>query len=166
MNIEDVRRIANKRLPKAVSDTLEGGAGLEITLRRNRKAFDDLMFASRAFVDVTNRDLKTTVLGHQISLPVLTGPAAFATLVHKDGELAVSRAAGKAGTICCVSSASAFSLEEIVAAASGPVWFEIFSCQPRDFTLSLLEACATGGLQHDHTGSRLSRYRDQATEFR
>jgi L-lactate dehydrogenase (cytochrome) len=123
---DDVRRAARRRLPRAVFDFVDGGAGAEVTLRANRAAFERVALEPRFLVDVAERETATTVLGERVAFPVLLAPAGLARLVHPDGELAAARAAGAAGTIFCVSTASSCPLEEIADAASGPLWFQLY----------------------------------------
>lgn len=123
---DDVRLLARRRLPRAVFDFVDGGAGGERTLLANRAAFEDVSFDPRFLVDVARRDTSTTVLGEQVSLPILLAPAGLARLVDGEGELAAARAAGRAGTIFVVSTASSRSLEEIAEAQSGPLWFQLY----------------------------------------
>jgi L-lactate dehydrogenase (cytochrome) len=123
---DDVRRAARRRVPRAVFDFVDGGAGAEVTLRGNRTAFERVVFEPRFLVDVAARETATTVLGERVAFPVLLAPAGLARLVHPDGELAAVRAAGAAGTIFCVSTASSCTLEEIADAASSPLWFQLY----------------------------------------
>lgn len=123
---DDVRLRARKRLPKAVFDFVDGGAGAEVTLRENRAAIERLRFDPRWLEDVSERDTSTTVLGERVSMPVLLAPAGLARLAHTRGELDAARAAGSAGTIFCVSIASSCTIEEIADVATGPLWFQLY----------------------------------------
>ena len=144
-SLEDFRRQARRRLPRAVFDFVEGGAGDEVTLRENRSAFERVTFQPRALVDVSRREQSTTVLGTHVTLPVLLAPAGLARLVSREGELAVARAAGRAGTIFVLSTAASCSIEEVAAAASGPLWFQLYLGRDRDVGRSLVERAATAG---------------------
>ncbi len=97
VNIEDFREIAKRRLPRFIFDTIDGGAGDEVTLRENRSAFQNFTLRPRALADVTQRDLTTTVLGKAVSMPLLLAPTGAGRLVHPDAELLAARAAGRAG---------------------------------------------------------------------
>jgi len=123
---DDVRARAKRRLPKAIFEFVDGGAGAETTLRANRAALDRWRFDPRWLVDVSARDTSTTVLGERVAMPVLLAPAGLARLAHTRGELDAARAAGKAGTIFCVSTASSFTIEEIADVATGPLWFQLY----------------------------------------
>jgi isopentenyl diphosphate isomerase/L-lactate dehydrogenase-like FMN-dependent dehydrogenase len=126
VNIDDVRLLARRRLPRTAFDAIDGGAGAELTLRRNREAFDHLLLRPRALADVRERDLGTTVLGQPISLPLLLTPAGYTRMAHGEAELAAARAAARAGTIYGVGSFSSYTLEEVARASTAPLWFQIY----------------------------------------
>src|SRR5213594_726608 len=94
VNIEDLRNLARRRLPRAVFDYLDGGAEAEVTLRENCRAFEDVSFRPRHAVAVANCDLRTRVLGFDISFPALLAPVGYSRLMHPDGEAGAARAAG------------------------------------------------------------------------
>jgi isopentenyl diphosphate isomerase/L-lactate dehydrogenase-like FMN-dependent dehydrogenase len=142
---DDVRSVARRRLPKMVVDFVEGGAGGEVTLRENRAAIDRLRFDPRWMTDVADRDTSTTVLGDKVALPVLLAPAGLAGLCHRQGEKAAVRAAGAAGTITCLSTATSFSIEEIADAASGPLWFQLYLGPNDETTRGLLDRAKAVG---------------------
>lgn len=124
LNVAEMRERARRRLPRAVFDVIDGGSGDEASVRGNRAAFEKLWLRPKSLVDVTTRDLRVTVLGDEISLPVMIAPCGFARMCTADGELAIARAAAAAGTLYAVSGASAYSLGEIRQAASGPMWYQ------------------------------------------
>ena len=95
VNIEDLRSLAQRRVPKSVFDYLDGGAEAEFTLRENCRAFRDVLFRPRSAVAVGNCDLKTRVLGHEISFPAMLAPVGYSRLMHPEGEVAAARAAGR-----------------------------------------------------------------------
>lgn len=142
----DFRRIARRRVPTMVFDFVDGGADGELTLDANRRAFEQIVFEPRWMSDVSKIDLTTTVLGEQISMPYLLAPAGLASVVHKDGELAVARAAAKANTIFCISTGSTYSLEEIAAAApTAKLWFQLYLWKSEEVVSGLIQrAKATG----------------------
>jgi 4-hydroxymandelate oxidase len=146
LNVEDFAKLAAERLPQMVFDYYAGGADDEISVRENRLAWQRLMLRPRVLVDVTQRDLSTTVLGQPVSLPILTAPCAFNSLAHAEGELAVARAATAAGTIQCVSTAATYSLEEVAAAApTGLRWFQLYCYKDRNVTRGLVERAVAAG---------------------
>src|SRR2546427_8275565 len=126
VNIEDLRLLARRRLPKVVFDYLDGGAEGEVTLRHNRQAFDAVTFRPRHAVSVSGVDLRTTVLGRELALPVLLAPVGYSRVMHVAGEPAAARAAGAAGTAYILSTMSGHSLEDVKAASSGPVWYQLY----------------------------------------
>src|SRR5271163_2041491 len=123
VNIADLRRLARRRLPKVVFDYLDGGAEDEITLRENRRAFEAVTFRQRQCVAVPQCDLRTTVLGTELSLPAILAPVGYSSLLHRKGEPAAARAAGAAGIGYTLSTISGYKLEDVKAASSGPVWY-------------------------------------------
>ena len=142
---DDLRRIARRRLPRAVFEFVDGGAGGEVTLRENRAAFERTRFDPRWLTDVSQREIATTVLGERVSMPVLLAPAGLARLVHPQGELAAARAAGAAGTVFCVSNASSCSLEEIADVASGPLWFQLYLWRSEEVVKGLVDRAQKAG---------------------
>lgn len=142
---DDVRRAARRRVPRAVFEFVDGGAGGETTLRRNRAAFGDHVFDPRWLVDVSHRETATTVLGERVAMPILLAPCGFARIAHADGELAAARAAGAAGTIFCVSTASTFTLEQIADAAGGPLWFQLYLWRSEDVVDRLVRRAREAG---------------------
>lgn len=143
----DFEKVAKRRLPRMVYDFVAGGADGEVTLRANREAFDRVRWAPRFLSDVSGRDITTSVLGQHLEVPFVCGPAGLARLVHREGELAVARAAGKAGTVFVVSTGSSYSLEEIADAATGPVWFQLYLWKSSEVVKSLVERARASGYE-------------------
>src|SRR5213592_2621353 len=126
VNISDLRRIAEQRVPRVVFDYLDGGAESEITLRENCRAFEDITFRPRQAVSISDCDLRTRVLGFDLSLPFLLAPVGYSRLMHPGGEVAAARAAGKAGTAYILSTISGHKLEDVKAGSSGPVFYQLY----------------------------------------
>jgi len=126
VNIEDLRRIAQGRLPKSVFDYLDGGAEGEITLAENCRAFRDVTFRPRGAVAVSDCGLKTQVVGHEISFPAMLAPVGYSRLMHPGGEVAAAHAAGEAGTGYILSTISGHKLEDVRAASRGPVFYQLY----------------------------------------
>jgi isopentenyl diphosphate isomerase/L-lactate dehydrogenase-like FMN-dependent dehydrogenase len=143
--IDDLRRLARRRLPRAVFDFVEGGAGDEQTVVRNRAAFDRLLFQPKVLVDVSKREQTTVVFGDRIETPVLLSPTGMAGLCWPKGEVAAARAAHEAGTIYTLSTHSSCSIEEVAAEAPGPLWFQLYVWQNRDLTRSFVERARAAG---------------------
>jgi 4-hydroxymandelate oxidase len=147
LNVMDFERIAREHLSPLAWDYYASGANDEITLRENRDAFDRLALHYKVLVDVSARTPRTRLLGHDVSMPLLLAPTAFHRLAHPDGELATARAAGAAGTIMILSTLSNTRIEDVVAAASGPVWFQLYVYRDRRVTQELVERVEAAGCQ-------------------
>jgi isopentenyl diphosphate isomerase/L-lactate dehydrogenase-like FMN-dependent dehydrogenase len=126
VSIADFRPLARRRLPKAVFDYLDGGADGEVTLRENCRIYDDVTFRPRHAVDVGTCDLRTRVLGFDLALPFLLAPVGYSRLMHPGGEVAAARAAGRAGTAYTLSTISGHRMEDVKAASSGPVFYQLY----------------------------------------
>lgn len=126
VNVEDLRRLARERLPKSVFDYMDGGAEAELTLNENCRAFRDVLFRPRGAVAMGHCDLKTRVLGQEISMPVMLAPVGYSRLMHPEGEIAAARAAGDAGTGYILSTISGHKLEDVKAASKGPVFYQLY----------------------------------------
>jgi isopentenyl diphosphate isomerase/L-lactate dehydrogenase-like FMN-dependent dehydrogenase len=126
VNIADLRRAAERRLPRAVFDYIDGGAERELTLRENCRAFDALTFRPRCAVWHTSCDLRTTVLGLPLSMPLLLAPVGSCRMFYPRGEEVAARAAGEAGTAYILSTLSGCRLEDVAAASSGPVLYQLY----------------------------------------
>jgi isopentenyl diphosphate isomerase/L-lactate dehydrogenase-like FMN-dependent dehydrogenase len=126
LNIADLRRLAKRRVPKAVFDYLDGGADGEITLRENCRAFEDIIFRPHQAVAMESCNLGTTVLGQAISLPAMLAPVGYSRLMHPEGEIAAARAAGEAGTGYILSTISGHKLEDVKAGTQGFAWYQLY----------------------------------------
>src|SRR5216683_8287430 len=124
--IEDFRPIARQRVPKPVFDYLDGGADGEVTLRENCRVFEDVTFRPRHAVAVAECEVRTRVLGFDVSFPALLAPVGYSRLMHPDGEAGAARAAGVAGTGYILSTISGHRVEDVKAASSGPVCFQLY----------------------------------------
>ncbi|MBI4487191.1 MAG: alpha-hydroxy-acid oxidizing protein [Acidobacteria bacterium] len=145
VNIEDLRRLAKRRLPRAVFDYIEGGAEREITLRENTRAFDLVTFRPRCAVATTTTDLRTQVLGATLNLPFLLAPVGSTRLFYPRGEVVAAREAGAAGTIYILSTLSGCRLEEVKAASTGPVWYQLYLVGGRDVALDAIRRARAAG---------------------
>lgn len=124
--VADLRRVAQRRVPKGVFDYLDGGAEDEITLRENCRIFEDVSFRPRGAVAFPDCDLRTRVLGLDLALPFLLAPVGYSRLMHPGGEVAAARAAGKAGTAYILSTISGHRLEDVRAASAAPVFYQLY----------------------------------------
>ena len=145
VNIEDLRRLAGKRLPRVVFDYLDGGSDDEVTLRRNCEAFASVGFRPRHAVDVSQINLRTTVLGFELSFPAMLAPVGYSRLMHRDGELAAAGAAGENGTAYILSTISGHRLEDVKAASQGPVWYQLYMLGGRQAAEAAMERARKAG---------------------
>jgi 4-hydroxymandelate oxidase len=145
LTIEDFEVAAQQKLPAMVYDYFSSGAQDELTLKENCRAYERIKLHYRVLVDVSKRDLQTTVLGQNISMPLLIAPTAFQRLSHPDGEIATARAAGAAGTIMVLSTLSTSSIEEVLAAATGPIWYQLYVYRDREITKDLIQRAEAAG---------------------
>ncbi len=145
INLFEFEAAAQACLPQLAWDYFSSGAHDEITLRDNHAAYDRIALHYHVLRDVSDRDLSTTVLGQPISMPILIGPTAFQGLGHADGELATVRAAGAANTLMVLSTLSNASLEDVAAAANGPVWFQLYVYRDRAATVDLIRRVEAAG---------------------
>lgn len=146
VTIEDFRRAARRRLPRAVFDYIDGGADAEVTLRANTSVFDDVAFLPRSAVATSSCDLGTTILGIPVSMPILLAPVGSCRLFWPRGEQAAARAAGEAGTIYMLSTLSGCRLEEVAAATRGPVFHQLYLLGGRDVALATIDRARTAGI--------------------
>jgi L-lactate dehydrogenase (cytochrome) len=145
VNIDDLRGLAKRRLPKAVFDYLDGGAEAEITLVENRRAFEAITFRPRQAVAVGECDLRTRVLGTEISFPAILAPVGYSRLMHPGGEVAAASAAGKAGTGYILSTISGHKLEDVKAGSTGPVWYQLYLVGGRNAAEGAIERARVAG---------------------
>ena len=126
LNIEDLRRMARRRIPRVVFDYIDGGAEAEYTLRENTQAFERITFRPRCAVPPGTCEVSTTVAGAQLSFPLILAPVGSSRLFHPDGEPAAARVAGEAGIPYILSTLSGSRLEDVRAASKGPVWYQLY----------------------------------------
>lgn len=143
--LDDFEPLARDYLPEAFHDYFAGGACDEVTLRDNREAFERVRLLGRVLRDVSARSLATTLLGADVSMPVMLSPVALQKLAHDDGELATARAAAAAGALMIVSSMSTTTVEDIAAAAKGPRWFQLYVWKDSGLTAELVRRAEDAG---------------------
>jgi 4-hydroxymandelate oxidase len=145
VNVADFKEIARQRLPAMVYNYIAGAAGDEISLRRNRTAFDELLLLPRVLRDVSRLDAGTELLGLKLKYPILLAPTSYHRMVHPEGEQGTARGAGTAGTAMVISSSSTTTIEEIAAVATGPLWFQLYVQPDRAFTRDLVQRVEAAG---------------------
>ncbi len=145
LNIADLRRIAQRRLPRVVFDYIDGGAEDEVTLRANEHAFDEVTLRPRGAVAIAECDLRTTVLGTQLALPFILAPVGSTRLFWPRGEVEVAHAAEAARTVYALSTLVGTSIEEVRAASTGPLWYQLYLVGGRDVARKAIARARTAG---------------------
>lgn len=147
INIDDLRAIAKRRLPRFVFDYVDGGAEDERTLGGNRAAFERLRFRPRTLVDVSTRDLGATILGRRADMPAIVGPTGLNGLSCRDGDLELARATTAAGLPFAVSTVSMSFLEDIAREAPGRLWLQAYVFRERAITEAIVRRAAAAGYE-------------------
>ena len=145
LNLHELEALAHANLPPIVWDYYASGADDQQCLVRNVAAFARYELHYRVLVDVARRSLATTILGEHVALPIVVAPTAFHRLAHPDGELATVRGAGDTGALFILSTLSTTAVEDVVAAASGPVWFQLYVYKDRAATEALVRRVEAAG---------------------
>ena len=146
-SVEDLQRIARRRLPGGVFDYIDGGAEDELTLGRNVDAFRRAEFRPRVLRNVGQVDPSTSLLGRPLPLPLVLAPTGFTRIAAPDGELAVARAAARAKLPYTLSTMSTRSIEEVAACSAGPKWFQVYVWRDRGLVRDMLERAAAAGYE-------------------
>jgi (S)-mandelate dehydrogenase len=144
LNVADYRELARRRLPKMLFDYLEGGAEDEQGLQHNREVFQNVRFRPRRLVDVSQRDLSSSLFGKRQSLPLLIGPTGLNGALWPDGDLALARAASRAGIPFVLSTASNLSIEDLARRCDGELWFQLYVVH-RTLAEQMLERALAAG---------------------
>src|SRR5437660_7704783 len=137
--------MAERRLPRAVFDYIDGGADAEFTLRENCRVFEDVILRPRNAVAIPQCDLHVTVLGKRLDLPFLLAPVGSSRMFYPRGEEAAARAAGAAGTAYILSTLSGCRLEDVKAASTGPVWYQLYLVGGREVASATIERARLAG---------------------
>jgi L-lactate dehydrogenase (cytochrome) len=137
--IEDLRQLHKRRVPKAFFDYADRGSYTEETLRANSEDLQQIKFRQRILVDVSKRDLSTTILGEPAAMPLILAPVGLLGMQHGDGEIHACRAAQAAGIPFTQSTMSICSIEDIAASVDKPFWFQLYVMKDRGFIKALIE---------------------------
>jgi L-lactate dehydrogenase (cytochrome) len=144
--IDDLRRIAKRRTPKAAFDYTDGAADDELSIARARQAFRDIEFHPAILRDVTNVTAGWNVLGQPVVLPFGIAPTGFTRLMHTEGEIAGAGAAARAGIPFSLSTLGTIAIEDLVAAVpQGRKWFQLYMWRDRDRSMALVQRAADAG---------------------
>jgi L-lactate dehydrogenase (cytochrome) len=140
--IEDLRQVARRKVPRAFFDYAEAGSYAQETLRSNREDFERIKLRQRILVDVSQRDLATTIIGETACLPLALAPIGLCGMQRGDGEILACRAAQAAGIPFTLSTMSICSIEDVAQAVAKPFWFQLYVMKDRGFIRSLIERAA------------------------
>lgn len=146
-SILDLRAVAKKRLPGGVFDYIDGGAEDELTLERNSAAYRRFEFRPRVLRDMSEIDSTTTLLRRSLPYPLVLAPTGFTRIADPEGELAVARAAARAGLPYTLSTLSTRSIEEVASASDGPKWFQVYVWRDRGLVKEMVERAASSGYE-------------------
>jgi L-lactate dehydrogenase (cytochrome) len=146
-SVSDLRIVARRRLPRGVFDYIDGGAEDEHTLAANVDAYARTTFRPRVLRDVGTVDPSTSLLGRDLPLPLVLAPTGFTRIADPAGELAVARAAARAGLPYTLSTLGTRSIEEVAAVSDGPRWFQVYVWRDRGLVKEMIERAAASGYE-------------------
>lgn len=146
-NIEDLRQMAKKRLPRGIFEYIDRGAEDEIALRHNREAYQSLKISNRVLKDVSHRSTATEIFGKPIAMPFGISPTASAGLACEGGEVGLARAAARMGVPCTAATSALTSMEEIFEAGDGNLWFQLYMWTDMDLTTKFVERIKATGYE-------------------
>ena len=144
-NIEDLRQLARRRLPRALFDFVDGGAQDEVTLRANQSDFQKLALRPRVLTDVARRDQSVTVLGQRLEQPLILAPTGGPGMLWPNGAVAAAQAADQAGAGFCLSTMSTSTIEDVSQAVGRPIWFQLYVMRDRGLAKSMIERAKAAG---------------------
>lgn len=145
LSLDDVEAQARKVMLPSVYDFVSGAAADEITVRRNRDKYRDILVQAKILQDLSGLDCSTTLLGQRMATPILLAPTSGHKLSHPEGELATARGAGAFGATMVLSSGSTTSIEDVMGVATHPVWFQLYVFKDRGLTRALVERVQAAG---------------------
>ncbi|HYD56979.1 MAG TPA: alpha-hydroxy acid oxidase [Burkholderiales bacterium] len=147
LSIEDLRRLAKRRLPRAVFDFFDGGAEDEVTLRANRAAFETLRLLPKVLVDVSATDLRATVFGREMAFPLAIAPTGGISAGRPGAELMLARAAKARGVPFTLATPAAFTIERVAEEVGGRLWFQLYAVRNREFREKLVQRAKQSGYE-------------------
>ena len=144
-NIEDLRQLARRKLPRALFEYVDRGSYDEISYRANSEDLKNIRFRQRVLIDATDRVLETTMLGEKVSMPVALAPTGLTGLLYGDGEMVAARVAEEKGVPFCLSTMAICSIEDIRSAIKGPFWFQLYVFRDRGFSEQVIARARDAG---------------------
>ncbi len=144
-SIDDLKRIYRRRVPKMFYDYCESGSWTEQTFRENVSDFARLHFRQRVAVDLSDRSTASTMVGHEVKMPVALAPVGLTGMQHADGEIKAARAAEKFGVPFTLSTMSICSIEDVAAHTRKPFWFQLYVMRDKDFVRRIIRRAKDAG---------------------
>ncbi|MBY0611614.1 MAG: alpha-hydroxy-acid oxidizing protein [Beijerinckiaceae bacterium] len=138
-NVQDLRSLAKRRIPRAIFEYADRGSYDETTLNANRRDLQGINLRQRVMIDVSNRSTATKILGEDVAMPLIIAPTGLTGLFHGNGEIHGARAAQAFGIPFTLSTMSICSIEDVAAAVEKPFWFQLYVMRDRAFTRTLIE---------------------------
>lgn len=145
LEINDLKKLAERRVPKMFFDYANSGAWTESTYRANEEDFAKIKLRQRVLVDITDRSLASTMIGQEVTMPVALAPTGLTGMQHADGEMLAARAAEEFGVPFTLSTMSICSIEDIASVTKKPFWFQLYVMRDRDFVLNLIDRAKAAG---------------------
>jgi L-lactate dehydrogenase (cytochrome) len=144
-NVEDLRRLAKRKVPKAIFEYIDHGSYDQLSLKANRNDLDAIRFRQRVLIDADNRSLATTMLGEKVAMPIAIAPTGLTGLMHGDGEMLAAKAAEAAGIRFTLSTMSICSIEDIREVTKAPFWFQLYVFKDRGFSEEVIQRAKDAG---------------------
>ncbi|WP_377296429.1 L-lactate dehydrogenase [Rhizobium sp. SGZ-381] len=145
LTIADLKNLARRRVPKMFFDYADSGSWTEGTYRANEQDFAAIKLRQRVLVDMTNRSLKSEMIGHPVTMPVALAPTGMTGMQHADGEMLAAKAAEEFGVPFTLSTMSICSIEDVASVTTKPFWFQLYVMKDRAFIENLIERAKTAG---------------------
>lgn len=145
--VDDFRRVAERRLPRALFDYLDGGAGAEVTMRQNVSDFEALRLNQRVMVDVSKIDTRVELFGESLALPLVLAPVGLAGMMARRAEVQAKRAADQAGIPFCLSTAGICPMDEVGRVSDTPFWFQLYMLKDRGVVTAMLDRAQAAGVR-------------------
>ena len=145
-SVEDFRRVAEQRLPRFLFDYIDGGAGAEVTLRRNTADWEAVQLNQKVLVDASRMDTSVELFGQKLAMPLVLAPVGMGGMTARRGEVQAKRAADKAGIPFCLSTVGICPMEEVSQVSPTPFWFQLYMLKDRGVVQDILNRAAAHGV--------------------